>query len=162
MKNVFFSKNIMEGWYIVQGMEGIEYDGERIDIPFTIENKLQSEKNFKGKNSVNLTISHYKYQKHSEQALSDLLACLDVWERINFIFPEPTISIFESKVVDHLKAKVPGMFCMMHVVRDSEGFCRINAMAKVGSCIAELNEIVSMSEKFNSKLNIIGKGIKAK
>jgi len=125
------SRNITDGWYCVQGMDVVRYDMAHVDIPFRIENKFKSEKNFKGRNSVNLMITYCQYQKEDEQQLTDLLFCLDVLERINFLFPDPNTTVFNPKVVDCIKIRVPGMFCMVHVVHDESGFLKINAVGNV-------------------------------
>ncbi len=125
------SRNITDGWYCVQGMEGVTYDKIHVDIPLRIEYKFGSERDFWRRNSVNLMITYCQYQRDDEQQLTDLLFCLDVFERINFLFPDPKTTVFDPKVVDHIKIRVPGMFCMVHVIHDEAGFPKINAVGNV-------------------------------
>jgi len=130
MIKVIFNKNVANGWYIVEAMEIIEYneDINKLDIYFRIESKYKSEKEFKGKNSVNFVLTHYK---KDEQQLSNLLECLGVWRIINIYHPEPNASLFDPQVIRHIKVKTPGMFCMVRITHDDEWFCRIDAISRV-------------------------------
>lgn len=128
MKQSIFNKNISDGWYIAEAQEWIDYDGERIDIPFKIKSKLKSDKEFKGSSSVNFTLIHYKKY---EQQLTNLLECLSVWRIINIYHPDPNTSLFDPQVIRHIKVKVPGMFCMVRIAHDDEGFCKIDAISRV-------------------------------
>jgi hypothetical protein len=45
--------------------------------------------------------------------LANILACVGLWEAVKKHFPGPDVSVFDQPVLDGIKAKLPGLKCMM-------------------------------------------------
>jgi hypothetical protein len=60
--------------------------------------------------------------------LANILACVGLWEAVKKRFPGPDVSVFDQPVMDGVKAKLPGLKCMMRTELDKDNRARTREM----------------------------------
>jgi hypothetical protein len=160
-------KKASDGWHIVSFLENIGFlpgkGGEGI---------YQNEKGFKtykfptavkdeeddGSNDadVNILVGTEK----GGGMLANILACVGLWEAVQKKFPGDDVSVFDEPVMNGIKARLPGMSCMMRTELDKDGNVRVREMAS----FARYKEIIAeeKSKSGDKKASNKGGGGKAK
>lgn len=112
-------KNPSDGWHIFEFKEGIDYrKNEAGDAPFVNDNGFKtlilpcvvSDPNDPDDGANN---NQFVGMEKGGPWLANILACVGLWEAVKKRFPGPDVSVFDQPVLDGIKAKLPGLKCMM-------------------------------------------------
>jgi len=108
-----------DGWHIGKFLEGIDYLKTKKDGDEIISTNKAGDKNWKipcviddeddESNEVNQDIIVAENKK-GEQMLTDILGATGLFKAFAKAFPDENLSIFEPKVMDKIKGKLPGQY----------------------------------------------------
>lgn len=61
--------------------------------------------------------------------MANILACVGLWEAVKKKYPGTDVSVFDPPIIEGIKAKLPGMKCMMRTELDKDKRARTREMA---------------------------------
>lgn len=124
-----------DGWHIVEYQQGIDFlpgkGGEGI---------YQNERGFKTYKLPAIVkdendpddgadISQLVGVEKGGPWMANILACAGLWEAAKKKYPGPDVSVFDAPIIEGIKAKLPGMKCMMRTELDKDNRARTREMA---------------------------------
>jgi hypothetical protein len=121
-------KVVSDGWHVIRFEQGIDLAINRetgavaVDkngnhsllLPYTINDADDADNGSKLTERLNFGFNGPK--------LAGILACAGLWEAVKKRFPGPDVSVFDQPVVDGIKAKLPGLGCMVRTAIDKDGY----------------------------------------
>ncbi len=128
-------KKAVDGWHYVEFQQGIDFlpakGGEGI---------YQNERGFKtyklpalvkepDTESDGADVSQLVGMEKGGGWLANILACVGLWEAVKKKYPGSDVSVFDQPIIDGIKAKLPGMTCMIRTEIDKDGTVRTREIA---------------------------------
>ena len=124
-----------DGWHIVEFQEGIDflhgkggegiYQNERGFKTYKLPAKVKDEND----PDNDADISQLVGMEKGGPWLANILACVGLWEAVCKKYPGKDTSVFDEPIIAGIKAKLPGMSCMMRTEKDKDGRAQTREMA---------------------------------
>jgi hypothetical protein len=128
-------KKPVDGWHVVEFEQGIDYlpgkggegiyQNERGFKTFKLPAKVKDENDESNEADVSQLVGVEK----GGGWMANILACVGLWEAVKKKYPGPDVSVFDAPIIEGIKAKLPGMKCMMRTELDKEGNVKVREMA---------------------------------
>lgn len=123
-------KTATDGWHVIEFQEGIDFmkgkGGEGIwqdehgnkayNFPLKVKNADDPDDGAQ--------IGYTAFTKGGGDGLASVLVCAGLWDAVLKAFPDPNISVFDEKVMNGVKSKLPGRSCMCRSQVDKGGFSK--------------------------------------
>jgi hypothetical protein len=124
-----------DGWHIVEFQQGIDflpgkggegiYTNERGFKTYKLPAKVKDDTDPDNEADCSQLVGMEK----GGPWMANILACVGLWEAVKKKYPGPDVSVFDQPIIDGIKAKLPGMTCMMRTELDKDGHARTREMA---------------------------------
>lgn len=127
-------RSVSDGWHVIEFAQGIDLaknkEGEiSIDkngnkslfVPAIVNNADDPD------NGINVN-QRLNFGFHGEW-LAGLLACVGLWEAVEKKYPGKNVSVFDTPIIEGIKARLPGNKCMARTEVDKDGYSKVREMA---------------------------------
>jgi hypothetical protein len=130
----FTGKSVAEGWHIVEVMEPIEYvknkDGEEVQDKsgakiWKIPIQVKDDKDESNGGNIGCSV----FESNGGALMATILEAAGLWGAICKAFPGDDVTVFDKKIMDGVKTKLPGRSFMVESITDKNGYAKLKSVA---------------------------------